>query len=368
MRRLAWLLLLFAVSFCGPKPEDYLQQAREALKAENSELALLHYQKAYETSLDDDFFVYDRDDSFYLLTVSTDLDWLLLIRKLKEENKKPRYFLHVKHISEDDDYEEELQNRVDQVKISPAGKYVLLTRRLADECELTVWNTSDEQLKKLPLTSSCENEPAISDKGQLLYMKKGKVGSYDVANQKDTYPYLKRFPDKPLSKLPAWAYFYFSPQNIPYLTYGVGGTYKFYNLADQKLKLLSRLPSYYKLFFFAGSEHPGMIVGGAGNRKFVIHDGNTYNKVLNSFKIKKWLEAAFVNKERYFYMGGSKVISFADKKSKELPFWARQIHVDKAQNLYFLSPLGTALVYRGKSPNPKSLAIFDAGWDLYESK
>ena len=359
--------LIITISACSPDHEEWIIKANRAIKLENSEQALQYMQKAYESTLENDLFMTNRDQVNYLVRVSANKNWVLLVNL---ENNPRKNILQIIELKSKDTWEAEIPVNIRDGIISPDGVFAMFkksrTDSLEDLCNYIVWSRESDEFHKIELDFDCSHAPAISDEGFIYYMKNGKIGWFDVLNKENVYPAYEEQPDRPTN--PAFGSFYFSANKVPFLIYGAMGKYKLYNLDKKKLKVLSHTASTSGVYFMGNN--PGVIIGGAGQRKFVFYDANIPKKILHTLPVRKWQDAAFISKEMYYFIENDKRLKLLKKnKVIDLPFWAEQIDTGLNNELIFISPIGTALsINENTKVEELSDKIFQLGWDLETSK
>lgn len=375
-----FIYLIFFVSLfagCSIKPEEWLEKATTALKNENSEEALYYYQKAYEASLDDSFIVLDRESVFDRLQLSSDGEWLVAVRDRSigqmfvEEPEDGSSSMLLYEIKTEDEHHATVPDSIHYMHVSPHARFVLLMfKQENDNCSIMAYSREQEKSLKSDILLDCNQSIAIDEKGGAYYMKDQKIGYYDFVNGLDTYPYLKRFPDKPISQFPAYPAIAVSADNTPFLTYGAAGRYKLYNLANKKLKLLARNVSSPRIYFTRDIQGVGVVIGGAGSYRLAYFHPTEYGKELKKYPVRRWQDVAFNTKDHYYYLQNN---SYFEKKPDqknevELPFSITDAGVGSDSALYMLSETGIILAYRNTMPRPESLRLYKLAVEIDQKK
>ncbi|MDH5717159.1 MAG: hypothetical protein OEZ22_05935 [Spirochaetia bacterium] len=368
-----------------------IKKAKDELLKENSYEALRYFQKAFEVSLPDEFFLADRDIAFSMITVSADRSKALLLEK--EKTKKNENIFWIIDLKDKDELKEKIKGKVYYTVLSPKGRYALFSifsqnkkidipkdiPKESDEesdeefieeenCAIWIWDNQKEIfIPTADLLLNCYQKPAVSEEGIVLFILNEKISAYDINKNPFVYQFVEEEPVPPVKKLNNIGSFFFSTNNNPYFLYGVFGRYDFYAIIDKKIKKITNEASFSHVFFLGQDEVPGVFLGGASEHKMVFYKISDQVEIDFQFPIKEWKNGAFISRDHYFYLMGSRLIEKKNDKEKEMPFWGSQIYAGLQNELCFLSPLGTALIYKGNIPDPKSVLIFEKGWELDES-
>ena len=367
-------IIISSVSHCKKNPGDYIRKAREALEDENTSKAVFYFQKAYESSLSDRFFLLSRDTQFSQIEVSNSRRHLVLVQP---SDKKSKFVYKVLHRNGDsEEIWENVKGVIKHSHISSNGKYVLfVVSQLIVEtdeqlCKLIIWKASKNEFIEIIRNLNCENRPAVSSQAEVLFMKKNEIWFWrrsGLPNGKREL-WVNKTPDKPFKHQKAKAFFSFSAKNSPFMTYGTAGTYKLYALAHHNLQLLTKKSSYYKIFFMPKSPNPGVITGGASQQKFTFFHPRYHNQIIKEYSISVLKDISFVNENEYYFIESERLYQTKEGKSIALPFFAKNIFVNDRGGVFFLSSIGTFLHYEGILPNKLSQNIFTKTLDIEESK
>jgi len=370
-----WWILITLVN-CSPSVEDYLEKAANALKQEESSDAFKYFFMAYHKSLDDSFFVFDEDDTFSDFILSENKKVLLAIEK-QEKNRYESQIIKY-DLREEDKEIKRINGKIYNANISPNGSYVifLLQRKknTLKNCSLIALINSNFIDAKVNL--SCNKHIAISNEKKALFYYENRIASYNFnenIRKKNRFnkKYIEKTPDRPLKNLKSFGHFYYSIKNTPYLTYGSAGIYKLYSLYKKRLYLMNKLGSSSKIFFKPNSDIPGIIIGGAGQRRLTFI-ARKIKKEIHSINAKKYSDIAFVNKKDFYYINNS-LLQFS-KTTKDLPFFAKKIYTDNKSTVYFLSFNGYLMKYNitstniSHSPSKTTISIFDKCMNLFEGQ
>ncbi len=374
--RLVILSVVCSVYHCRKKPGDYIRKAREALEREDTSKAAFYFQKGYELSLSDHFFLLSRDAHFSHMEASSNRRHLILV----QSSKKKSDFVY-KAFHRDGDSEEiweSVEGEIKHSSISSNGKYILFVvsqlvlGAQAQVCKLVIWKVPKNKFIEISPNLNCGDRPAVSSKGEVLFMKKNQVWSWggggsSVSSEKINL-WTSKTPDKPLKNQRVKASFSFSKQGSPFMTYGTAGIYKLYSLANHNLRLITKNASYYKIFFTSQNQNLGVITGGASQQKFTFFHPQYQNKVVKGFKIPVLKDISFVNENEYYSIESNRLHQTKRGEVTALPFFAKNILVDYKGGVFFLSLIGTLLHYQGILPNKLSQNIFTKTLDIEESR
>ena len=369
---LVFLIFLF-LHFCREGPVEHIRKAKKALKNEDTSLAILHFQKAYESSLEDAFFLVPKDDHFSEMEVSGDQKHLLLVSAAKEESE----FIYKSFHDNDEHYEEisdHLDGEVRHAYISFYGNYVLFVVSLPDkaDCTAVIWESQHDRFIKTIPNLSCLDRPAVSSGGVVIFMRKNRIWYLELkgpsGEASGVLPWVNKVPDKPVQKQPARASFAFAPDGSPFMTYGGAGNYKLYKLANKSLGLLSKQASHYKIFFIQNEAQPGVITGGASQQKLTFLNPDQPNRITKKYDFSAVKDISFVEEDQYYSIRSNRLYLFKSGESIPLPFLAQKIFARKNGDVFFLSSIGTAMRYGKALTNEISRSIFKRILDIEESK
>ena len=347
---------------------------KKALKNEDTSLAALYFQKAYESSLEKIFFLFSKDDHFSEMEGSGDQKHLVLVKNLRSSSE----IVYKKFHDSNDPYEEissHLDGEIKNTYVSFYGRYVLFVVSSAgkDDCDLILWEIKRDQLTKVLSHLSCLDRPAISRDGTIIFMRGNRIWyvEWDSSSQEVSKArlWVNKTPDKPFPRQQAKASFAFSPDRSPFMTYGMAGTYKLYKLADQSFRLLTREASHYKIFFIPRGINPGVIIGGASQQQLIFFNSNEPYRVIKKYNVSNLEDISFVKEDRYYLVQSNRVYLSKRGESTPLPFLARKVFAQKNGGAFFLSSIGTPMRYdEGSSTNRLSKSIFKRALDIEESK
>ncbi len=367
--------ILFIVCWlysCNNKPGDYIRKAKKALENENAPKAVFYFQKAYESSLDKSFLLLSKIDRFSKMEVSGDKKHIVLLKSSKNTSK----FVYKVFDGGNSTQEvwENLEGEVKHSFVSFDGSYVLFTVTSSKKsiCKLIIWRASDNKFIKTINNLSCENRAAISSRGLVLFMKGNKIWSLHLSHSSTMNTpialWVRQTPDKPFKNQRAKATFSFSSNALPFMTYGIAGTYKLYNLANRSLILLTKRAGYYQIFFTQRESYPGVITGGASQRKFTFFHFNYPNRIIKQYDISTLMGISFVKQNEYYSIESNRLYLTKNGKSTALPFFVKNIFAKENGGAFFLSSIGTPLHYEGIPPNRLSRTIFTKILEIEESK
>ena len=366
-------LIFSLLHFCREGPADHIRKAKKALKNEDTSLAISHFQKAYESSLEDALFLVSKDDHFSEMEVSGDQKHLLLVSAAKEESE----FIYKKFHDNDESYEEisdHLDGEIQHACISFYGNYVLFVVSLPDkaDCTAVIWESQHDRFIKTIPNLSCPDRPAVSSEGVVIFMRGDRIWYLELkgpsGEASGVLPWVDKVPDKPVPKQPAKASFAFAPDGSPFMTYGGAGTYKLYKLANKSLGLLSKQASHYKIFFIQDTAQPGVITGGASQQKLTFLNPDQPNLITKSYDVSAVKGISFVEEDHYYFIRSNRLYLFKNGESIPLPFLARKVFARKSGNVFFLSSIGTAMRYDKALTSRISRSIFKRLLDIEESK
>ena len=370
-RQYYWLSLIFCLSFCYPQPGDYVRKAKYALEDENAILAVYYFQKAYEASLEDSFFIADKDEVFSKMKLSNDQNHLILVTTGKNESK----FIY-RDLKKDEEFTDSVAGVIKQIYISVQGSYILFTsQKYQDQnCYLCIYDTLDYKQVYQIENISCKDHSAVSQKGIVLFMQEEKIKFLDlrkIVNANNiSYPeiWTSKSPDKPFKKEKAKVFFAFSTDDKPFMSYGIAGRYKLYNLSNHSLKLITKEASLSKIFFIQKNNQPGVLTGGASQQRITFFHPDHYNRVIKKYPLATWKDSSFFKANYYYFIESSRLHVKKNNKITQLPFLAKEVFARSNGSVFFLSAIGTAMQYNGKLPNKLSQTIFDKALDIDESK
>ena len=383
-------LSLIIFSFCSPSTDDYILQAKNELSKENSLNAFRLFQRAYESSLPDDFFVFDRERSFSRLEFSAKKEHAVFLEEDETDENKKIKLNRFEFIDFPDDeiVTGEIKGEVYSVSLSPSGKFVIFlsepeanknlllksTNETEDNekpkgnCAVFIWETGKRKFHPIEsVLLNCREKPGVSDDGKILFVQDEKVMVYDLKQNPYSRLYIESQLEKIVKEVPNLGHFFFSVSNEPYLLYGNYGTYSLYSLKNRELKKITAKASSNKLYFMLTKENPGVFTGGASEHKVEFFDFNSENSIMHSFDVQGWKDASFISNEHFYFLRRNKLGESKNALESELPFWGTHIFSDKHGAIYFLSSLGTAMKLSAKKIPQKSLVIFETARKLDEA-
>ncbi len=366
----AFCAFLYSVVLgCKPGPEEYILKAKEALNDQNPLLAIKYFHEAYEISLDKKFFLTDREKKFSNLYLSQNKKHLILLQNL---NNSSSFIYRDLSKQNKKEIEEDIDAKTIHLNVSPKGTYILFVLRSDQKgkCDLNIWEVSKRDFIDPKIRVDCIDQPAISDEGYVLYKERKHIMFLDIKKSLlKPEMWTSRTPDIIYKKQTAKASFYFSPKNRPFLTFGKAGLYKLYDLSNRGLKLINKNLARGKIYFKKNMDHSGAIIGGAGKYSLSFFDPNFVGRVIKSYKLGIWKDISFINEGHYFFIQSGRIHEHNDEftnKTRELPFFAKNIFADEKGNLFFLSILGTPMRYKGETISQLNMKIFDKIIDLQE--
>ncbi|MDH5720530.1 MAG: hypothetical protein OEZ13_07885 [Spirochaetia bacterium] len=380
-----WLLLNFSLFFfCSPSTEDYILKAKTELAKENSINAFRYFQKAYESSLPDEYFLLDRDRSFSTFALSAKREHAIFLEEKENKKGKINQFEIIDFVN-DERFGAEIKGEVYSLSLSPSGKYaVFLTDPDANKnlmlkstveneneddekkCAILIWDIAKEEyhpIENLPL--NCREKPAVSDFGLILFVQDEKIMAYDIKKNPYVRQYIENSLDKTLNDITNLGSVFYSASNTPYLLYGNFGTYTLYSIKDKNIQKITDKASFNKVYFLVSEEHIGVFTGGASEHKIDFFSNDSKNS-LYQIETQSWKDAAFISPEHYYFLKKNRLVEAKNAGIAEIPFWATKIYAGKSTEIYFLSSLGTAMKYAGKKPPPDSVVIFKTANELDE--
>ena len=362
------VLLLFLIS-CAPSVTDLVRKAKEALSDEDAYLAEYYFQRAYESSLDESLFIIDRRENFSDLLVSHDRYHLVATRNLDEGSE----FFYYDFKTKEGTYKS-LEGQLRIADISSRGSYLtFLTFSMKKNvqkktCSFEIWNQpKDEFLRKIEGVS-CASRPATSETGEILFVQDGQIKMLQIRQGqiKNEYVPIAKLPKSPVSGELSQAWFTFSFEGHPFMTYGIAGSYHLYGLSKKQLRLISKRGSSYKIFFIGTQSNPGIITGGAGKYKINFFSRTRYENILYKRSIGTWKDIAFIDKNQFYYIKSDRLYSRRDQKEKALLFLAEKIFIGPGEEAVFLSSLGTPMFFDNPTISRLSRTIFDKVLDINE--
>ena len=348
------VVIQFILLSCSPGPSWYIRLAKGALADEDKYKAAFYFQRAYEVSLDDSFFL-SSDDEFSDIQISHNKKTLVLIPK---ENNSFSY-LDV----ENNDWDEidVSSSTIKHFSVSPSGNYVVFVLQNDNgECYFEVVDLERDNSKFYEEKIDCANNTVISDNGIILYVKDAKimfVRAFDSLAKSS--PWLKSsFPPIYKNQEPYFRLHY-SPNNIPFLVYGNAGHFYLYNIQKSRRRLLSKQVSSDHIFFKSNADTLWVITGGAG--RYYLTQFSDQGRKISSKKVGLIKKLAFSKDSSYFFTDLYCVYHYNPIEKpvvKPLPFLAKNISFGH-NTLYILSDTGVVMQYKGELPGDISLKIFD---------
>lgn len=363
--------LVFLFVSCGPDPKELSIKSEQALIAEKPELAFELALEAYEASLPSESFPLGRK-KFTAFKVSADGKKVLGVYPISPDKPKSRLRVW------DENYKRIVNFEISKVpryiQISANGSFVAMVYKKPgnkEECVVTALRLSDREYYSQGVLIPCSCRPAIDNRGSVYFWFNGRVYAYNFTDKKEVV--WKKTPDRPYSRIPASASFFFSSADIPFFTFGAAGAYKMYNL-ESDLNMLTTKGALYRIYFRHDSDEPGIIIGGAGEHQVVFFDPVKKRKITWRVQSGVWQDAAFHSNELYYYMENKEIYRVrkekhtdfekeklkktekksskrSAKKSKEkmkealLPIWAQEIFADHKGNLVFITPTGSIMIW-----------------------
>ncbi|MES0491066.1 MAG: hypothetical protein ABUK01_13795 [Leptospirales bacterium] len=359
--RLISIIFIASLSvFCSKTPEELVKLGQDSLANEDPVGAQKYFMQAYEVSLPDEYYFFDRDENYESLTASANGNVLLAIQK--NETKK-HSTLSLYNTMEDETWTKTVPEIVDNVALSPSGNYMAVSSFVEEGlCSISLWSVTEHEKIPFSATIRCPDSPGISDAGRLFFTYEGKVGVFDISTQKLNRDYLKKTPDLPVKGMPAWSKIQLSPDNVPFMTYGSAGVYKLYSLSGGELKLIFKEATTGKIFFKPSGRVLGVITGGANNHSiaFFTFDGVAAEK----YPVRLWKDAAFLHSSKYYFIEGARVYSYNQKKEQELPFFGSHLYTTGAGEIAIFEAPGKVYRFFGKMPDTRTLDNFQLVADI----
>lgn len=364
-QKVAFIFLALFTVACGPDAETYLDRAGKALKTEGSHSALPLYQRAFDLSLPDEFYLTDSDELYSQVSVSLNGQKVILAQTRADGKESA---IHILDTAEGEGQSRKIEGSVRFSALSPRGEYAVLivsatvtteTPVVEADCLLVAGNSKQDEFS-FHEAINCMEKPGVSDRGLLYYMKEGKIYSVDLARNLKPRLLSEKTPDAPASGVPAWGWFQFALDDVAFFTYGSAGIYKLYRLNSGDFNLLSKTGAFGRIYFIGNGPHPGIITGGASAHRAEFFNRES-GKTVHQFPIHFWIDAAFFSKENYYYLENSRLYASGEK---EFPIWASKIYPASGNRLLILTPQGALLRFGGEAVPAESKKIFLKGWDL----
>ena len=361
-------LALFTIFiYCKPSVVDYIKKAKKALSQEDARLAGFYFQKAYETSLDKSFFILDRQESFSDLEVSYDHHHLAAIRNLDKDSEFFYYDLKNR-----EEIKRDLDGNIKAVDISSRGSYLtflisFMNKADQEECFIQIWDRKRDRFIKTVKNIFCSSKPATSELGEVLFVQDSQIKIIYLSEEKtnDERISVAKIPKSLVPKEASMAWFTFSSEDHPFMTYGIAGSYHLYDLSNRSLKLISKRGSIYKIYFIDAQPYPGIITGGAGKYQINFFRKGRYENVVQRRSMGAWKGIAFIDQNSFYFIESDRLHSHRNRE-EALFFLAQEVFVGPKGEAVFLSPLGTPMIFDGPAINKLSQTIFNKTLDLNE--
>ncbi|MDH4199479.1 MAG: hypothetical protein OEV66_03775 [Spirochaetia bacterium] len=357
------ILTGFFLANCTPSVERYKNKARKALQNEDSQKALQYLQKAFELSLDDQFFPLGKNHEYSNLYSPVNRNKMLLV---ENQPSKVKAYFTVYEIARDNDWRRRVKGFIRNVALSPDGHYALLHMEQSENvCKIDLWDLQSREQVSFSGNIPCNESGGVSNTGEVVFIGQNKaVNRFIPDSEKLDEKYIAELPSPPEKSIPAWGSFQFSPRNHLYLTYGALGLYHLYSVEKGQLKLVNKDAASPKIFFSYNSDNPGLITGGANNHQVVFLNVDHSFDEVQSFPVRFWKDAVFLNSSEYFYIEDERLVYVNNNKEDRLLFWASKVYADTSGKVYLLSPRGSLIGYNKVNPSEESKAIFQMGWEI----
>ena len=360
-------LLLLLITSCKPDPATYMEKAKNSLNQENTLEAIMYFEKAYETSLEEHFFIHkNREQEYSFLSLSENKKVLLLVDK-----EKDRFIItdtESKDIISKNKFIK-ITGAILSISLSPAGLYatfVVQPNINKEECFIHIYDLTQTKFHDKTPPTYCDDRVGILDSGILLYRQAESIFFIDIKQNTEPALWTNRQLEKRLKNFLEKANIVIAHNNIPYITYGEGGIYTLYNLSNKSLLKLSVHLATGEIFFKPNSIIPGVLIGGSGLYQIAFYNPNFLERVVERYAVGIWRNIAFVSNTVFYYMSSSRIYKYdiTLKKEQSLPFLAKDIATNTNGDLFFLSLIGTGMCYRSEVLNSLSLKIFNKTLDL----
>ena len=352
---------------CYPDPGKHIQEAKEALHEEDTIEAIKYFEKAYEASLEDKFFITSVTNSYYSLVLSENRKNILLI---DSDNKS----FFIKNLETNSIIEEDLSDIILNTSLSPNANYATFVTKPDEEkedCIISIFNIIEDKFYDKNFPTSCDDRVAILDSGYLFYRKEQNILFADIKNDKPPILWTNTTIEKKIKTFNEKANFVIGLNNIPYLSYGTMGIYTLYNLKNKKLTKIASNLSTEEIFFKPMNIFPGVIMGGAGQYQIVFLNPDMRDRVVSRYDAGVWRNISFSGTDTFYYINTNSRIYKHDKLQKQdqqLPFLAKDMQVNDKGEIFFLSIIGSAMRYNFEKLNPLSVKIFMKTLDLNMGK
>lgn len=395
-------LILF--SNCRKDPKEFLLKAKEKLKQENAAEALLLYQRAYEYSLSDELFLTDIEDYYDSFQITSTGNWMIAQSKeinideillnsgkiTKAIKQTKENHLKIFNLKENESSQFTLKDNFFSAYLSPEGEYLLIKNKLKNKnnnsCYFQVVHVESDNLTNIKdVEASCDSSDVITDKGEIFYYKHPSIGKYIFKESKNLYPFIKKKFSYAISKTIGKSVFDISRNQKIFFLYGLAGKYSLYELKpdEKELFFMTSSVAYPRILFMKDEDYPGVFIGGADKYRFLFYQTDKERKSAYIFSANYWDEVTFYNNKIFatlednllFYHNDDKKNELSQKTPKQkdgydekgkksLPFWAKNIEMDYAGNLYFLTPTGSLIHWKGNPVEKESIDIYHGGVEI----